>query len=272
MREGLKTTIILLLIAITFGAEYTTFPYTIEAEDCEGAGEPWTSVYDKKIKGIFTGKGFAYQTGQTFSFNVTVPEDGMYQFTARLAQILSEDGRPQTISINNIDYMYTVPFYDTWTDFDFGMHRLNKGSNIIKFKPVYGYAEYDSITVREAEFPDFSKIPTTLSDPKATTSAQKLQDYLGSVYGKKIISGQQEIYGGGNDGNYELEFDYIYDLSGKYPAIRGFDFMNYNPLYGWDDKTTERVIEWVKKEEVLLLLPGILMFQKILIVIHLEIK
>ena len=30
------------------------------------------------------------------------------------------------------------------------------------------------------------------------------------------------------------------------PAIRGFDFMNYNPLYGWDDGTSERAIEWAK--------------------------
>lgn len=149
------------------------------------------------------------------------------------------------ISINGINFMYKIPYYDTWTDFDFGMNRLNKGTNIIKVKPVYGYAEYDSNTVKEAEFPDFSLVLTKLSDPKATEAVQKLQDYLGSVYGKKIISGQQEIYIGGNDGNYALEFDF--DLTGKYPAIRGFDFMKYNPLYGWDDQTTERVFELVKK-------------------------
>ena len=248
--EGIfKNIIILLLISFVLSdsTNYTKFPFTIEAENCEGVDQTWTSVYDRKIKGMFTGKGFAYLQGQPFSFNVSVPEDGMYQFTARLAQILNEDGRDQTISINDIDFKYTVPYYDTWTNFDFGIHRLNKGINIIKIKPIYGYAEYDSITIKEAEFPDFSKIDTTLSDPKATKEAQKLQDYLGSVYGKNIISGQQEIYGGGNNGNYELEFDYIRNITGKYPAIRGFDFMNYNPLYGWDDKTTERVIEWVKK-------------------------
>ena len=247
MRGRLFATIFALLIALSFAEEYTTFPYTIEAEDCEGVTQIWTSVYERKIKGIFTGTGFAYLQNTPFSFNVTVPEDGMYQFTARMAQILNEDGRQQTISINGVDFMYKVPYYDTWTDFDFGMHRLNKGSNKISFKPIYGYAEYDSITVSEATFPDFSSVPTKLSDPKATPEAQKVQDYLGSVYGKKIVSGQQEIYGGGNNGNYELEFDYIYDLSGKYPAVRGFDFMNYNPLYGWDDQTTERVIDWVNK-------------------------
>ena len=247
MRERLFATFFALLIALSFAEEYTTFPYTIEAEDCDGITQTWTSVYERKIKGIFTGTGFAYLQNTPFSFNVTVPEDGMYQFTARMAQILNEDGRQQTISINGVDFMYKVPYYDTWTDFDFGMHRLNKGSNKISFKPIYGYAEYDSITVSEATFPDFSSVPTKLSDPKATKEAQELQDYLASVYGKKILSGQQEIYGSGNNGNYELEFDYIKDLTGKYPAVRGFDFMNYNPLYGWNDETTERVIEWVKK-------------------------
>ena len=179
MKGALKAISALLLITLISAAEpeYTVLPYTIEAEDCEGAGEPWTSIYEKKIKGMFSGKGFAYLTNSPFSFNVTVKEDGMYQFNARVAQILNEEGRLQTISINGIDYQYTIPFYDTWTDFDFGMHRLNKGTNKIQFKPIYGYAEYDTITVSEATFPDFSKVDTKLSDPKATAEAQELQDY-----------------------------------------------------------------------------------------------
>ena len=255
---GLSAGIILLLISLTLGAffffsqqkhkaagEYTKFPYTIEAEDCEGAGETLTAINETKIKGNFSGKGFAYLTENPFSFNVTVPEDGMYQINARVAQILNEEGRLQTISINGIDFKYTFPYYDEWTDFYFGMHRLNKGSNEIAFKPASGYEEFDTITVTEATFPDFSSVPTNLSDPNDTKEAKALQDYLGSVYRKKIISGQQEIYGGGNNGNTELEFEFIHNITGKYPAIRGFDFMNYNPLYGWDDNTTERVIDWV---------------------------
>ena len=173
MKEGLKSLFILLLVSLTYGAEFTEFPFTIEAEDCEGVGEPWTTIYEKKIKGMFSGKGFAYLTNAPFSFNLTVPEDGMYQFNAKVAQILDEGGRLQTISVNGIDFQYTVPYYDTWTDFDFGIHRLNKGTNKIAFKPIYGYAVFDTITVSEAKFPDFSKIDTTLSDPKATKEAQE---------------------------------------------------------------------------------------------------
>ena len=71
--------------------------------------------------------------------------------------------------------------------------------------------------------------------------------YMTEMYGNKIISGQQEIYGSGNEGDYELEFEYLYDTTGKYPAVRGFDFMNYNPLYGWEDGTTGRMIQWVNQ-------------------------
>ncbi|MDE6539767.1 MAG: beta-mannosidase, partial [Ruminococcus sp.] len=77
---------------------------------------------------------------------------------------------------------------------------------------------------------------------------KSLMKYLKSIYGKHTIAGQQEIYGGGHSGNYEWENEFLEKLTGKVPAIRGLDFMNYNPLYGWDDGSTERAIEWVKEK------------------------
>ena len=94
MKGPLKTTLIFLLITLALSAEYSTFPFTIEAEDCEEAGEPWTSIYGQVIKGMFSGKGFVYLTNNPFSFDLTVPEDGMYQFNAKIAQMLDQNGRP----------------------------------------------------------------------------------------------------------------------------------------------------------------------------------
>ena len=62
------------------------------------------------------------------------------------------------------------------------------------------------------------------------------------------VSGLQEIYGSGHKDNYEWENEFLMDLTGKMPAIRGLDFMNYNPLYGWDDGTTYRAVKWVKEK------------------------
>ncbi|MGN1412416.1 MAG: glycosyl hydrolase [Oscillospiraceae bacterium] len=227
--------------------EYTEFPFVRECEDPEIANgnETWTSIYETQIPN-YSGDGFVYLTGNSIKFELTVPEDAMYEIKVRYAQMLSEDGRMQTICVNGSDYMVNFPYSDTWQDISFGMFRLKAGVNTIEIKPQYGYASYDTITVDKAVFPSLDVEPT-LADKEATPETQSLMNYLCDVYGNGIISGQQEIYGGGNDGDYELEFDFIENLTGELPAIRGFDFMNYNPLYGWDDNTTERVIEWVNE-------------------------
>lgn len=55
--------------------------------------------------------------------------------------------------------------------------------------------------------------------PNATTQTRKALCYLYSIYGKKILSGQEE----NNDDNAQT---YIYNNTGKYPAIRAFDINN----------------------------------------------
>ncbi|MBD5141824.1 MAG: mannan endo-1,4-beta-mannosidase A and B [Ruminococcus sp.] len=63
----------------------------------------------------------------------------------------------------------------------------------------------------------------SLSNPNATKEAQALFDYICETYRNGIISGQQESTWMGSD---QYEFDYIYEKTGKYPAIRGLDYMN----------------------------------------------
>ena len=227
--------------------------FQAEGEDLDGA-TTWTDIYGQQFPG-YSGSGFCYLTGETLTFEVEAPEDGMYEFTTRSAQILDKDGREQTISINGSEFMMKMPYADSWTDFSFGIHRLKKGTNKIQLLPKYGYGAYDTITVKKADLPALNVSPT-LSDSKATSETQGLMNYLCDVYGKHMLSGQQEIYGGGHTESspngysgadlqgYETEFEYIKKNFGDYPAIRGFDYMNYNPLYGWDDQTTERIIEW----------------------------
>ncbi len=218
----------------------------------------WTSIYNTQLPG-YSGEGFVYLTNGSMEFTVNAPEDGMYDISTRYVQILDKnEPRMQTISINGKNTMIGFPYADTWTDKSFGMFRLNKGENTIQILPQYGYAAYDTITVSEAKMPELN-IKPTLSDPNATKETQGLMNYLCDMYGKHIISGQQEIYGNGHtkdepagyDGDdllgYESEFEWIKKNFGVYPAIRGFDMMNYNPLYGWDDGTTERIIEWANE-------------------------
>ena len=242
-------------------AEMTKFPYTIEGEDLyenintdnKTKTQLWTAIYQDEIPN-FSGEGFAYLTGNAIGFKVTVPEDGMYQVTARVAQILDKEGngRTETMSVNGSEYTKNVPYSKEWIDFDFGTVRLNAGENTIEFLNKYGYMAIDTVTVSVAEKKDYSVATDETCDPNATPETKSLMKYLKSVYGKHTISGQQEIYGGGHNNNYEWENEFIKKLTGKVPAIRGIDFMNYNPLYGWDDGSTERGIEWVKERNGIL--------------------
>ncbi len=219
-----------------------------ECEDLSGA-ELWTSIYENQLPG-YSGEGFAYVTSKAITLEVEAPEEGMYQIDVRYAQILDKSGRDQTISVNGKKNMIKFPYTDKWTDISMGVFRLNKGTNEIEISPQYGYAAYDTITITKAMPNDYSKATSTLTDSNATSETKTLMKYLKSVYGNHILSGQQEIYGGGmnGDGNMEKEFDWLLENTGKLPAIRGFDMMNYNPLYGWEDGTTERLIDWVTKK------------------------
>ena len=219
-----------------------------ECEDLSGA-ELWTSIYENQFPG-YSGEGFAYVTSKAITLEVEAPEEGMYQIDVRYAQILDKSGRDQTISVNGKKNMIKFPYTDKWTDISMGVFRLNKGTNEIEISPQYGYAAYDTITITKAMPNDYSKATSTLTDSNATSETKALMKYLKIVYGNHILSGQQEIYGGGmnGDGNMEKEFDWLLENTGKLPAIRGFDMMNYNPLYGWEDGTTERLIDWVTKK------------------------
>ncbi|NQX46095.1 beta-mannosidase [Paenibacillus tritici] len=220
---------------------------TIESENAQLTPDlqVTTQIYGTPKPG-YSGSGFVWmQNSGTLTYTVTVPETGMYTISTRYMQELSPDGRQQALIVNGAAKgSYMLPYTTTWKDFNFGYHKLNEGSNTIQVKAGWGFAYFDTFTVDHANL-DPLVVQPVLSDAQATPETQLLMNYLTEVYGKHMLSGQQEIYGGGNDGNSELEFDWIHNLTGKLPAVRGFDLMNYNPLYGWEDGTTARMIDWV---------------------------
>ena len=79
----------------------------------------------------------------------------------------------------------------------------------------------------------------SLSNKNASDNAKKLYSYICETYGNAIISGQQESTW--IDGE-QYEFEYIYEHTGKYPAIRGLDYMN-------DDfeGVNRRAVQWYEK-------------------------
>ena len=80
--------------------------------------------------------------------------------------------------------------------------------------------------------------PKTLTDPNATSEAKSLMSYLVDYYGQQVLSGQQDM----------SEMNYIYSVTGKWPAVGVLDLMDYSPSrieHGTNPTgTVESYINW----------------------------
>ncbi|MBQ8435729.1 MAG: hypothetical protein IJX24_06955 [Oscillospiraceae bacterium] len=190
---------------------------------------------------------FLENGGETATVEVTVEETTMYNLTASV--YTPYGSKPQNILINGVD-QGVIAFAenpDGIMDVDLGMYKLDAGVNTVTIKASWGWMYLDCLKVSKAPDSAFPSLdaPKELSDKNATDETKRLMCYLRDVYGNGILSGQQEIYMYGHGGNFEYEFDYIQDLTGELPAIRGFDFLNCaNILYGQEDGTVDRMIDW----------------------------
>ncbi len=230
----------LLAVPFTTNAASTKF----EFEDGTQTG---SATVMSELSG-YSGTGYVFlqDNTDTVSVTVTAPADGMYDLYIGYGAVYGD--KVQGLEVNGSNQgNVSFPEGDGFEELKFGTVKLNEGENTVTIVGSWGWTLFDYVAISESEPVTLNQC-NQLSDPNATAEAQGLMNYMADMYGEYIVSGQQETYGGGHNGNYEWEFDYLYDLTGEYPAIRGFDFMNYNSLYGWDDGTTERVIDWVNEK------------------------
>ncbi len=182
---------------------------------------------------------------------VTVPVDttGMYEVILCFSSPYGD--KIHNLLVNGVD-QGQISCAETasgeWVELSLGNVKLNAGDNEIAIKSSWGWTNLDYITIKEAEMREIKAYDTVCSDAEAIPECQNLMNYMASIYGEHIISGQQEIYQYGPHG-LEYEFEYLEDLTGELPAIRGFDYGNFTcPAFGSDDGSTDRIIDWVKNK------------------------
>lgn len=204
-----------------------------------------TSMKEEDVEGASGGKVVHMKdAGESIKLTVNVEKAGIYDLNICYAtdggaktQKLNVNGSPvgDIALSNHVDL----------SEANVARINLNAGENELEIVSSWGWTQFDYLTLTEPNYPELSAT-SDLADKNATPETQSLMNYLASVYGEHIISGQQEIYNGGPH-DFEYEFNYIKDTTGKSPAIRGFDFLNAaNPLYGSEDGTTDRMISWAK--------------------------
>ena len=221
-----------------YAAESDANRYEMEDGELTGAAKALTE----------DGVGYVYMqgTGDSITLKVNAEEKGMYDLSIsyRLPKAMG-DVKVQYVLINgktagNVSFTAS----EDWRDLDIGTYLLNEGENTITIQAYWGWMHLDALSVRTSAIPNITG-KTDLCDKQATDSAQGLMNYLADIYGTHTLTGQQENC----DPNRETEIDYIAEKTGgKAPAIRAFDFLNYNPLFHYDDGTTDRMIEWANEK------------------------
>ena len=144
----------------------------------------------------------------------------------------------------------SIPASDSFEAVTIQGVKLTAGEHTLAISKSWGWSNFDYFTVSSTVLPEIKATQTAPCDYSATAETRALMDYLAEVYGSHILSGQQEIYMYGHGGNFEQEFDYLEDLTGKLPAVRGFDYLNEANIlgYGTEDGTTDRIIDWVNNK------------------------
>ena len=185
------------------------------------------------------------------SVTVQIEEAGLYEMILCYAEPFDKIKKPQYLNINGVNQgIINFEYSSEWREYSASMINLNKGPNVIEFECKTGYTLFDYLILKHADESKVNlSVKNQLINPKATNEAKSLMSYLVDIYGTNILSGQQEQPGGHEWGDTEAEFEYISKLTGKLPAIRGFDFMNYrgNELE-IEDGSAERLIEWYNKK------------------------
>ncbi|MCM1507738.1 MAG: dockerin type I domain-containing protein [Ruminococcus flavefaciens] len=214
-----------------------------EFEDAKISGDV-TVENDSDTSG---GKFLKMTDTGTIELNFSVENDGTYNFIIHCGGI--GGAKQQNLYIDGVSQgALGIPESDGFDAVKVSSVKLSKGEHTMLIEKSWGWSNFDYLEVEDASSVPIVATQTTPCDPKATAETKNLMSYLASVYGNNILSGQQEIYMYGPH-DFEYEFEYLNDLTGHYPAIRGFDFLNCaNILYGSEDGTADRMIDWVNNK------------------------
>jgi hypothetical protein len=80
--------------------------------------------------------------------------------------------------------------------------------------------------------------PRGLSNPNASPQARALYDFLWRIYGRRTLTGQQEL--GVAQAGPRVELDYIARITGRQPALLGLDYIEPRD----NRAVNERAIAW----------------------------
>ena len=109
-----------------------------------------------------------------------------------------------------------------------GVFFMKAGSNTLTITPSWTWYDIDYVRIQGNDGSLDFHLSSEPVDKEATVAARTMYQYLYDNFGKKTISGIMTGDMSSANGNVTQHADVraVYNASGKYPALIGFDFMN----------------------------------------------
>ncbi len=239
-----KTTLLLLLSVCGFLSASAQTATKMEAESA--AYENCKLVEDGKYS---EGKAleltesnakitFTYGAAESGKYTITVGYDGLY---GDKVVNLSVNGNAATFNTTEKGPGEAVV----------GTYLMSQGDNMIVITPNWTWFRIDYITIANSESTVQFDIAQTPVDAKASDAAKTVYTFLYDNFGKKTISGIMtgDMDKANGDVTQHPDVQAVYQASGKYPALVGFDFMNATGLHeadAWYKEYTDKSIALAK--------------------------
>ena len=209
---------VLLAISSAALAESTVY----EAEEAELHGRNAVSSDGGASGGKVVGR---FESGDdTVDFRIGVPADGMYDLVFTCKGI--GGGKTNRVAVDGVAQGEFTCAGEVFEDCTVRSVWMAAGSHTVTVSKSWGWIWLDCLTVVPAQgIPDsVYSVEPVLSNPNANEAARRLFAYLCECYGKVTLAGQHSEYG-----TIGMECHTIHQITGKYPAIIGFDLMGYSP-------------------------------------------
>jgi len=196
--------------------EYGTLIYGIDMEYING--EVNTIIDGYSNSGYIT----ALKNNDDFiTVKVNILKEGYYKLGIRYS--IPKEKAVHRVFINDECYGdLEFQAIDTFTIKEISSVKLKCGINKITILRQYGYLNIDFIRVVEDNIYEFKKPKFKLSNKEASKQCIDLMNFFSRIYGKRILTGQHCNKSSGTD------FEYIKRMTGKNPAIFGFDLLSYS--------------------------------------------
>lgn len=205
-------------------AETPDFEQTFDAAEAETTGKV---KLETKISG-YTGEGYLAgfeSPADSCTFTVEIPASGSYDITIASAGMGGE--KTNGIEVDGETVGSFVTPSETFSETVLQRVYLEAGRHAVSIRTDWGWIGVDSLKIKNARrLPDSTfQVESGLVNPNATQSTIGLMEYLKSIYGSYILSGQHSDKGIGG-----AEILALKKVNGdKTPAVLGLDFIEYTP-------------------------------------------